>query len=254
MKSLIKKLLREELLDERLTNIDDDVNLLYTKYFEYDVNRFEETGFFGKDLFLSTSTDTSILKSKECVEANKLNHCIIRINTGDNHYAPNNKRIAIGINANAANFIIDNGGYFQKALNSLNSPQQRHTLSREFTEEKIKGSIHHELVHWIDDTLNNRHIQKRINKATELGTRDIGGINVNSTKFEIQAQIHNIKQLHNKYSNMWDNISFWDMIKMSPSLTSINNQLTGDERKEWIRNIKHRMHREGLLGKNMIHI
>ena len=39
MKGFIKKLLRESLLNEKLTDTDDDVNLLYVKYFEYDVNK-----------------------------------------------------------------------------------------------------------------------------------------------------------------------------------------------------------------------
>jgi hypothetical protein len=60
-----------------------------------------------------------------------------------------------------------------------------------------------------------------------------------------------IKQLHNKYSNIWDNLSFYDMIKYSPPLFLVYLTLKGDTKTKWIRDLKTRMHREGLLGKNM---
>jgi hypothetical protein len=41
------------------------------------------------------------------------------------------------------------------------------------------------------------------------------------------------------------------MLSYSPPLTSIYNSLSGDIRKRWVRDLKTRMYREGLLGKNM---
>jgi len=76
-------------------------------------------------------------------------------------------------------------------------------------------------------------------------------MNVNATKIEIQGQIHNIKQLYNKYKNVWDEISFQDMLDMSSSLLSINDGLKGETNAKWRKELKQRMNREGLLGKKM---
>ncbi len=252
MKTLIKKLLIEGLLHEKLTNVDVDVNLLYIKYFEYDVNELERTGIIRDDMFIQTKTNTTMLTSEECIEANKTNSCVININIGSNYYKPSGRVIAIGVNDSALNYVKDEyNGNLKLAIDGLHDINQKGSLSREFTEEKIKGSIHHELAHWIDDTLHNGHINKRLNKSMEVGTRNLNGVPVNATKMEIQGQIHNIKQLYNKYTDIWDTISFQDMINYSPPLRSINNNLTGNTKIKWLRDLKTRMHREGLLGKNM---
>jgi hypothetical protein len=76
-------------------------------------------------------------------------------------------------------------------------------------------------------------------------------VTINAHPLEIQAQIHNIKQLHNKYSDQWDTLSFEDMLHMSPSLTSTYRSLPYGLKIKWVKNIKMRMFREGLLGKRM---
>jgi hypothetical protein len=252
MKGFIKKLLRESLLNEKLTDIDDDVNLLYVKYFEYDVNQLVNTNIITDTMFLKSEIDTSILNSPESIESHKLNPCTIKINFGSNFYQPSTNIISVSVNSNALNFVKNESkGDILLAANSLYDERQKKSLIHEFTEERIKGSIHHELAHWIDDTLHNRHIAKRLNKAMELKDKNIKNIPVNATKMEVQAQIHNVKQLHNKHSNTWDLLSFNDMLSYSPPLTSIYNSLSGDIRKRWVRDLKTRMYREGLLGKNM---
>jgi hypothetical protein len=251
MKSLIKQLLRESLLTEKLTNIDDDVILIYNNFFASDITKLENTGIISDDIFLETKTNTSILKTKEAIIAHELNPCEIWINAGTNYYYPENKIISISLNSNAIKYVKNSHNRILKKAIDYQDYDMSIMLAKEFTEEKIKGSIHHELAHWIDDTINNRHLTKRLNKAKELNTRDIGGIPINATKMEIQAQIHNIKQLHNKYSNIWDNLSFYDMIKYSPPLFLVYLTLKGDTKTKWIRDLKTRMHREGLLGKNM---
>ena len=85
----------------------------------------------------------------------------------------------------------------------------------------------------------------------ELQTRDIGGIPVNATKMEIQGQIHNIKQLYNKYKNNWNVLTFDDILNISPALNTVNNSLPSNFKERWLRDLKIRMNREGLLGKNM---
>lgn len=252
MKSLIRKLLREGILSEKLTDVDTDVDMLYDKYFRHDVEKAQSTGVITPDMFKEFETDTSILSSPDAFTCHELNPCVIKINPGLNYYNPKYKIIGIGHSKNALNFIMDYAdGNIKNAINYLNDERQKKNLSMEFTEPRVKGSIHHELAHWIDDTLNNKHIEARIDKAREYNTRDLGGVPVDSTKMEIQAQIHNVKQLHNKHKDVWDKISFQDMLDMSPSLDNINHKLTGEIKIKWRRELKHRMNREGLLGKNM---
>jgi hypothetical protein len=250
MKSLIKKLLKESLLSEKLADIDDDVNLLYNKFFKTDIDEVEKTGVITDKMFFYNETNSIILKSPDCIKANEKNPCIIEVNNGSNYYSPTKKIISISVSSNASDFVKNEGGDIKLATKFLNQQQQQ-SLLKEFTEERIKGSIHHELAHWIDDTLHNRHITKRINKATEIGSRDLGGIPVNATKMEIQGQIHNVKQLYNKHNKIWDELSFNEMLNLSPSLILISNQLKNNYKKQWVRDLKTRMHREGLLGKNM---
>ena len=57
--------------------------------------------------------------------------------------------------------------------------------------------------------------------------------------------------IHNKYSDIWDSLSFYDMLSYSPPLSTIHNSLNGEVKKRWVRDLKTRMYREGLLGRNM---
>ena len=252
MKGFINRLLREGLLFERLTNVDSDVNLLFDEFFKNDSETVGRVGVITKDMFELSKTDTSILESEEAKIAHSLNPCTIIINDGMNYYNPNEKIIGISVNDKALNYIYKYDGNLKSAIDSLQDiPSQQNNLSKEFNEEKLKGSIHHELAHWIDDTMNNAHIKKRINKQMEKKTTNLGGIPVNATKMEIQGQIHNIKQLHNKYKDTWDDISFYKLLSLSIPLNTVYKSLSNDIKKRWVRDLKTRMAREGLLGKKM---
>jgi hypothetical protein len=244
MKLLIKKLVRENLLTEKLMEIDDDVNMIFDKFFKKDVIEVERTGIVNNGMFLSNETNTSILQNEKCKEAHVLNPCVIYINQNTNFYNPSRKIISLSANFSAIDFIKDVGGDFAKAIEWVGDRGK--ILSRELTEERIKGSIHHELTHWIDDTMNKGHIKKKVNKPNYHPEKST------AEKFEIQAQIHNIKQLKNKFYKIWDELSFSDMIEYSPSLYSVYINLKDDVKNKWVKDIKIRMHREGLLGKNMV--
>ena len=247
--------LNESLLTEKLTDVDDDVDMIYEMYFRKSIEEVERTGRLSVQTFEQTETDTSVLKNELCIKAHEINPCTILVNKGVNHYNPNTRVISVAANLQAANFIIQqHGGSIERSLQYL-EPSQAMMLKKEFTEERIKGSIHHELAHWIDDTSNNQHIKKRIDKNIlrhDAGeAQPFNNVTINAHYMEIQAQMHNIKQLHNKYSDQWDTLSFEDMLHMSPSLTSTHRSLPYSLKIQWVKNIKMRMFREGLLGKRM---
>jgi hypothetical protein len=247
--------LNESLLTEKLTDVDDDVDMIYEMYFRKPIEELERTGVMSASTFEQTETDTGVLKNEKCIKAHEMNPCTIWINKGNNHYNPNSKVISLAVNLQAANYVITQfNGNLKRAVDYQDPPQAM-TLKKEFNEERIKGTIHHELVHWIDDTLNNQHIKKRIDKNILRHSAGealpFNNVTVNAHYMEIQAQIHNIKQLHNKYADQWDTLSFEDMIHMSPSLTNTYRSLPYSLKTQWIKNIKMRMFREGLFGKKM---
>jgi len=251
MKSIIVKLLREGLLNEALPDVNSDVDLIYNKYFRNDISNIKAFNMVDKNMFSRSVTDTSILRSDICVKVHELNPCDIYINHGGNNYSPINKYINLSVHMGALGLVLHYDGNLNSAANSVGENMRNGFLS-EFTERKIKGSIHHELLHWIDDTLNNKHLKKRLDKANEVGVNKyFKGKDINMSKFEIQAQMGNIIQLKNEFGGDWDIISFKDLINLSPPLGNIYNKLSGDDRAKWVRDLKTRMYREGLLGKNM---
>lgn len=251
MNSTIKKLLREALLSEALINVDSDVEWIYDQFFKKDYEEVLLTKHINNDMFKTHEISTSDLKSPIAIEANELNPCKILINVhGSNFYKPKDSLLSISVNKGAINFIKEYGNNsLEVAFKELNDTQANALIS-EFKSSSIKGSIHHELVHWIDDTMNNRHISKRLNKADKTGIRikAKGGANINTDKLEIQGIIHNILQLKKLHADIWDSISFNDLIKLSPSLTGLVQNLSRSEFSNWKRGVITRMNREGLLG------
>lgn len=243
----------KQLLNERLMDVDVDVNNIYNKYFKDDFDKIEVWGFTTEDMFKTASFDSSFLISPVAVKAHRLNPCHITINRmNGNNYNPSRKIINITVNKNAIDYIRTYDGNVDRATKYLDSTSSNN-LRREFKETTIKGSIHHELSHWLDDTLHNSHILNRITKANQSGVGITKkGAPINADKLEIQSQIHNIKQLKNKYSDLWDYLTFQEMLNYSPALTIVYKGLIGDVRTKWVRDIKTRMYREGLLGKDMI--
>lgn len=249
LNSFLYENVKTKILTEELHNVDDDVDLLYNKFFKADIDEVKRTGILTKDLFKKYEIDTSILKNPKSIKTHKLNPCEIFINSGSNGYMPSKQIIRLSINKNAVNHVIDDhNGNLKNAIDDI-SDDLKDSLNNEFEEHKIKGSIHHELTHWIDDTLYGSHINKFINKNIE--DRKYDGITVNTLPFEINGQIHAIKQLKKKHEDKWNYITFRDLLKFSPPLLQIYKSLPYDDKNEWIKKIKKRMHREGLLGRKM---
>jgi hypothetical protein len=252
MKSVIKKILQETLLKEALMRIDSDVNLIYDNFFKSDIDTIASTGIITPDMFKSETTTTDILRSELCVQAHKINPCTIRINTPENGvhnaYKPSENLISITINKNAVNVsLTEFNGDVHATSKGLEQPANR--FLAEFSEHKLKGTIHHELVHCLDDSLHNFHLSKELNiPGRKLYIR---GVPQMSSFPEVQALIHNIHQAKNKYQDIWDEISYEELLDYVPQLDIIKRKLYNVEYEDFLKRLKKRMYREGLLGKKM---
>lgn len=260
--------LNETLITEKLTDIDDDVDLIYNTYFKKDIDNVKETGYVTRDMFKEHTTDSSILKSDLAVKSHELMPITITINKRYYHGIPNffdfqNNTVGLSINPNAFDTALEFGGNIEKASSYITDEMSAFHFKQEFTEEKIKGSIHHELVHWIDNTLNKGSVKTSKNKYNDMITKqrakqnepgsagDTNPLDINIEYIERQAQIHNIKQFYNKHKDNWDELTFNDLLKHIPTLGIVHKRLNPNLRNKWVRLIKHRMYREGLLGKRM---
>lgn len=246
------KLYENYLLYEKLTEIIEDVDWIYDKYFKKAYDYIEENNKLNTSLFISDIFSSKELISSICKKAHGINPVNIYINDDKNNSAVNNynpfeKKIHLGVNKSAIEHALA-FDTLTDAINYLDDDRQKKSFTKEFKEATMKGSIHHELTHWVDDTFNNEHIKKKLEKNIERGIRIK---NINFTKFELQAQIHNIMQLKRKYEKIWDTFTFSEMIELSPSLSKTMNNNDFDAREKWIFSLKKRMYREGLLGKNM---
>ena len=263
--------LNENLITERLTDVEEDVDFIYDKFFKEDIDEVQRTGIVTTNMFKIHETDSNILKSNQAREANlstlkKFKKPItIYINKKfshgfDNFYNYKDNIISIGISRDALEYALDHHrGDIQKAADGL-PLKLKVTFKQQFTEEKIKGSIHHELAHWIDQTFNNDAVSRSVNrynlmvnkKKRHKNAPEGSGTDINFEYMERQGQIHNIKQLYNKHKDQWDKLTFKGMLELSPALDKVYYTM-GDKnlRDKWVRLIKQRMYREGLLGKNM---
>ena len=249
--SIINEEINAFLLNEALENIDEDVDLLYNKFFKDDVDKFNQTKQIDGNMFTKEMSNTSILQTQASLKAHEQNPCEIYINNGKNAYNPNKQYLYMSAHSDVVN-LIRNAGSLELAINELPTDQHRN-FKNELTEKKIRGSIHHELLHWLDDTFNNRHIRKKVNTASEIGReKAFNGRNVNSTKFEIQGQMGNIKQFKSTTpERVYNYLTFQDLVSSIPTLTHINKLLSNEEKIQWKKDLLTRMNRENLLGDNM---
>lgn len=251
-------------LNEKLIKVEDDVERIYQRYFGGLVRAIEQkdkqkiTDAYNKSMTTKTSeelVEQGTIQTSSLIKVHFDNPLTFYFNKlGENIYNPINKFISLSINEQAINLLVDTmNGDLNNAY--ILGNQEKQFIS-EFTPEKIKSSIHHEIAHWYDDTRNNRHLTKKIKKSSETGNykRDFrNNESVNElTKHEIEGQIHNIYQLYLNNKDIWDTIRFDDVLEMLPSLTTIKHKLIKiNQFERWKKMLLKRMAREGLLGKNM---
>jgi len=252
----------KQYLLEKTFDLDKDVELIYKKYFKNNLNKIRHGNYSLKDY----SFDSSILKSKEAKEAHKLNPIMIRVakDVRTNAYLPLTKGMQFyPIHKGALELLQGYFGNMEDTVNELPS-NQRAGFKSEFDGERIKATIYHELSHWLDDTFHDMHITKRVRRGKEArhaeeqiyATKIIkqGRFDVAQTDYEMNAQIHNIKQAKKgALSKLWDVLSFEELVENMPNLFTIRQQLKNEpgEYESWKKRILKRMARENLLGQYM---
>ena len=248
-------------LDESIFKLNNVVDFIYDNYFKELIDHVN-SGLEVWPLNKSELYSSDLPKNKYINLANELNPLIIYINSGrGNVYYPNDGTMSFSVNENAYNFVRTYGT-LPAAVNVFKragQPEKANALDNEFSPARIKGSIHHELNHWLDDTLRNQHIGKLITKADDTDPHKRKKIiqqnkpDVALTNYEREAQIHSIVQLKRQYGRQWNRLSFEEMIRLNPSLEKIYDTAKREGwLDEWKQLLLRRMHREGLLGKAMI--
>lgn len=257
------KLLESSVLNEKLLEIDDDVDRIYRRYFKPLLDELKDKNFLdSNDLYrrldrvyhrtvsLAELVDQDVLQTPEMLELAKINpYFTIEFNNPNKSggvYYPTKNAMSLSINIAAVELLIQykyDMEYLSQVIPNFKA------FKSEFTPEKNKGTIHHELAHFYDDTMNNKHIKKYIDNKNDTRRKQPVAV----SNFEIEGTIHSIKQ-YMKNNDDWDTMNFNDLIANIPSMDAIKDELKDNKPfmwELWKRKIKARMAREEILGKNM---
>lgn len=260
-------MINEGLLEEALANIDQDVDAIYDRFFRKNVELIRSDQYNLADLREKTIPAKTfefmrLFKSQRLLDAWDNNKCNVIINSKEgNYYSPTRQTLAFGMNPEAMKMLerpFNMDGSLMQVAKLLDDTALRRWFN-DISEAKIKGSINHELAHYIDDSLNNRHILKKITRlearggqynASALKQFRQGHTDVYQTDMEIEAQIHNVYQLKRAYAAKWNSLTFLEMAFLDPSLYATYNNLRHDknELRIWTDKMRKRMARENLLG------
>jgi len=259
----------KQYLNEKTFSISADVDMIYKKYFKKYVKPFHKKG--GKanrnDLtdfkegmdkvhkdgkwYFGNAT-SEILKSKTAKKAHELNPVTLVFGAWQegSFYNYSKKAISFSLNSDVLHLLSTS----QSKLDIRNMLQGRilERFMNELSEENIKGTIYHELSHWINDSIYNQNIQKRVQK--NLKTKEFDITTVNFTDFELDAQVHAIKQLKRSFTGDWNYIRWYDIIQKKPSFSVVFAQLKQQPKAvqmDYFKRISKRLNRENLMGKNL---
>lgn len=165
-----------------------------------------------------------------------------------------NNIIQISINySNTANRVL--AGSFEVFSDSRKA---KHSIP----EERITSTIYHELSHWLSNSLYNGYIVGNIKnrhrkaQSKKMSFDDYKKVDTTNTSyFEIDAQIHAIHNLK-RYNKNWDSLTIIELFDLYPSLKDVATEIyqKGKNSKrlnDWLKQLRKRMDREGLLGKSM---
>lgn len=248
----------KQYLNEKTFNIRRDVDIIYNKAFKKYIDAVNVKGKI-KNLppIPVMILDSSILKGKEARESHKLNPIKIIISPEDSqfYYSPLKQKIVFGFPIYqyykfSIEHINKEPTTFKNSINTFTKDSfNRKIIYKLYKEGNVKGTIAHELSHWINDSLHNRQLTKSVKKGDLL----LGKKSSRATTIEIDAQIHALKTQREIVGKAtWDTWSFDDLMEFGDSLkyNQMATRRTGED-KQWQKDLLRRMEREKILGKNM---
>ena len=260
------KLTESITLNEKLLEVDDDVDRIYDKYFKEIIDDIQNKEYENRNQFLNhidrmkakVSLDTLIkegtIQSPELITLNDRHKGVMfTFNYRDKggYYNPSKRTVDISIDKMFARVFINSDYNMDDIVEMTGRPETRLYLENILTAKRIKGTIHHEIAHLYDDVNHNKHIDRWLydrakNKHNEVERP------TNLTPFEIEGIIHTISQFK-KDMNDWNTLTFEEVIERIPSLMGIKHEYANNQRawEKWKKLVLKRMAREGLLGDNM---
>lgn len=253
-------------LNEKLLEIDDDVDRIYDKYFKDIIDKINNKEYENRKQFLNhiermkdkVTLDTlikeGIIQSPEMITLNEKHKGVMfTFNHRDKggFYNPSKRTVDVSIDKMFARVLINSDYNIDNIVELTGNLESKSYLENMLTAKRIKGTIHHEIAHLYDDVNHHKHIGKwlsdrAINKHDEIDQP------LNLSSFEIEGIIHTISQFKKDMDN-WDSLTFDEVISQVPSLMGIKDEYKNKQSswKKWKKLVLKRMAREGLLGDNM---
>lgn len=269
MRDIIQGIIKESMIiTEALTDIDDVVDLIYDTYFKSTVDAIRNDRYNDKLVVeyevrkenFQRQIVNKLKRDSKFTRAWALEPVDFIINDSKGNYYKQNSHISLGLNPKAIDLIRSKRLNPEQTLDGV-----KRLIDNQFTkwmsdisEGKVKGSINHEIAHYIDDVLNNNHLRRRnaVFSQSNLTTKDRmrytkGFKDIYLSDFEIEAQIHNVYQLKRANRARWNSLTFDEMVELDPSLSGTRDRLKFSDKREfelWKKKMLTRMAREGLVG------
>ena len=249
-----------QLICEETFKINKEVNMLFDVHLAKLLHRYKSTpesvwrGSSGE----FSQTDSSIFTQGILKDAHSANPITLHFGIFDsNQYEPTNKKIQVGLHANAISFLGPEG------LKNKEAIEQEPDVIFEFTPDRLKATIAHELTHWIEDSLFNKKMVRAIDSSRRKLDKEKDSFQKQKiiTQFqkfsehEIQAHINGLSAIRDNNPELYDSWSWKELQQNSPALKRVVNsskELPDDERRVFMKQLLRRLSRENLLTKQMI--
>lgn len=251
----------QDFLNEKIFDIRDDVDMIYNQAFKKSIDyleKFDYQNFYTEVYKIKNNISSSELKSPDCIKAHAIHPITIKcgVAVGTSLYSSTDDVILIILDSQTINII---NIYRENMEYVLGSKFQKKSISHIFTEETIKGSIAHELNHWLDDTLHNKFITKSIISGKFKYSEEMATAytrkqtkNIGATNFEINSQVISFKEILNKYGQeKYDSFTMLDIYVIKPQLGFLVAAMNKSDYQYYVKKLYPRLMREKLLGKKM---
>lgn len=259
----------EKYLLEKTHELDEDVDYIYSlsnmDKFLTAIKNIDST-YISKVLketevgneFEFASLKSEDLKTDTSIRASKIKPITIRIGIFEDgsYYKPSSKYNTMQISLNKQAFSFAKNMSFDRETieNILNNQSTR--FFNEFSPHSVKATIYHELTHWTDDALHNNFIANKISKAKETNNSNVlrgKDGEVNHTSFEVNSQVHAVKQIKRELTDIEFNSITWENLfqKKASIMSNFKNFKSESDYTDFVNKFVSRLYRENILPRAM---